>query len=123
LFDKEAIIVPGEGQEFVPKHFIGKFDLHQRTYAIFDFIKVDGKFLYYHILNDDRHLQSQAVGSTVKSLRIPMFQSMPIKVPCIEEQTKIISFLTSIENKILYERKLFQKFEIQKKYLLSNLFI
>jgi type I restriction enzyme S subunit len=38
LFDKEAIIVPGEGQEFIPKYYIGKFDLHQRTYAIFDFI-------------------------------------------------------------------------------------
>ncbi len=28
LFDKEAIIVPGEGQEFIPKYYIGKFDLH-----------------------------------------------------------------------------------------------
>ncbi|MCB0451033.1 MAG: restriction endonuclease subunit S, partial [Confluentibacter sp.] len=26
LFDKEAIIVPGEGQEFIPKYFVGKFD-------------------------------------------------------------------------------------------------
>ena len=32
LFDCEAVIVPGEGQDFIPKYFVGKFDLHQRTY-------------------------------------------------------------------------------------------
>ena len=34
LFDCEAVIVPGEGQDFVPKYFVGKFDLHQRTYML-----------------------------------------------------------------------------------------
>ncbi|HHQ4465477.1 TPA: restriction endonuclease subunit S [Aeromonas veronii] len=33
LFDCEAVIVPGEGQDFIPKYFVGKFDLHQRTYG------------------------------------------------------------------------------------------
>ena len=36
LFDKEAIIYPGEGTEFMPRYFKGKFALHQRCYAIFD---------------------------------------------------------------------------------------
>ena len=49
LFDAEAIIVPGEGQVFVPKYFKGKFDLHQRTYAIMDFKDIDGIFLFYSI--------------------------------------------------------------------------
>lgn len=123
IFDKEAIIVPGEGQEFVPKYYWGKFDLHQRTYAIFDFNNIVGKYLYYHILNDDRHLQSQSVGSTVKSLRLPMFQSMPIKLPCIEEQIKIADFLLVIDNKIDIEAQLLRKLEVQKKHFLVNLFI
>jgi len=37
LFDTEAIIVGGEGQKFIPKYFVGKFDLHQRAYAIMNF--------------------------------------------------------------------------------------
>ena len=37
LFNCEAIIIPGEGSDFIPKYFIGKFDLHQRTYAITKF--------------------------------------------------------------------------------------
>lgn len=123
LFDKEAVIIPGEGQEFTPKYFIGKFDLHQRTYAIFDFKEINGKYLYYHLLDNDRHLQSQAVGSTVKSLRLPMFQSMPIKSPCIEEQQKIAKFLSSIDNKIEIETNVLQKLEEQKKFLLQNMFV
>ena len=40
LFDKEAIIYPGEGTEFMPRYFKGKFALHQRCYAIFDFNEI-----------------------------------------------------------------------------------
>lgn len=40
LFDKEAIIYPGEGAEFMPRYFRGKFALHQRCYAIFDFKEI-----------------------------------------------------------------------------------
>lgn len=123
LFDKEAIIVPGEGQEFIPKFYIGKFDLHQRTYAIFDFDNAIGKYIFFHMLNDNRHLKSQAVGSTVKSLRLPMFQSMPIKFPSIEEQTKISNFLSSVDIKIEIENNLLEKLEKQKRYFLANLFI
>src|SRR5260221_13976023 len=50
LHDCEALIIPGEGTEFLPKHYIGKFDLHQEAYALFDFsIRIDVKFLYYFL--------------------------------------------------------------------------
>ena len=35
--DKVAIIYAGEGQNFFPRYFEGKFALHQRCYAIYDF--------------------------------------------------------------------------------------
>ena len=123
LFNKEAVIVPGEGQKFIPKYFIGKFDLHQRTYAIFDFIGLSGKYLYYHMVIDENHLQSQSVGSTVKSLRLPMFQSMPIKLPSLAEQIKIADFLSYSDSKTDVETELLKKLEEQKIYLLQNLFI
>src|SRR5690606_28833619 len=37
LFDCEAVIIPGEGMRFVPKYYEGKFNLHQRAYALKDF--------------------------------------------------------------------------------------
>lgn len=107
LFDAEAIIIGGEGQDFVPKYFEGKFDLHQRTYAIMDFKNAYGKFLFYYIGYYRHYFLSQAVGSTVKSLRLPMFQKMPIKLPSVKEQQKIATVLTNADKEIeLLEQQL-----------------
>ena len=122
LFDKEAIIVPGEGREFIPKYFIGKFDLHQRTYAVFDFKNTNGKFLFYYITFNDKHLLSQAVGTTVKSLRLPMFESMPISLPSLPEQQKIATFLSALDEKINYAQEEITKIALWKKGLLQQLF-
>jgi len=123
LFDAEAIIIPGEGQEFIPKYFIGKFDLHQRTYAIMDFEPNIGKFLFYYIGFNSNHLNSHAVGSTVKSLRLPMFEKMPINLPCLEEQTQIANFLSAIDNKINHCQVQIEKTEVWKKGLLQQMFV
>jgi len=123
LFDAEAIIVPGEGQVFVPKYFKGKFDLHQRTYAIMDFKDIDGIFLFYSISYNTKHLDSHAVGSTVKSLRLPMFESMPINLPSLPEQTKISVFLSSLDEKIQAVQVQIEKTELWKKGLLQKMFV
>ncbi len=123
LFDTEAIIVPGEGQEFIPKYFIGKFDLHQRTYAIMEFGNNIGKFLYYYISYNSNHLNSHAVGSTVKSLRLPMFEKMPIKLPSLKEQQKIANFLTSIDVKTESTNQEINQMQNFKKGLLQQLFV
>jgi type I restriction enzyme, S subunit len=122
LFDAEAVIVPGEGQEFIPKYFVGKFDLHQRTYAIMGFKNQHGKFLFYSISYNSNHLNSHAVGSTVKSLRLPMFEKMPIYLPCFQEQTKIANFLSAIDEKINTCKAKKEKIEQYKKGLLQNMF-
>jgi type I restriction enzyme S subunit len=123
LFDTEAIIVPGEGQEFIPKYFKGKFDLHQRTYAIMDFEGINGTFLFYSISFNTNHLNSHAVGSTVKSLRLPMFETMPINLPSLPDQTKIANFLSSIDEKINRTETQIQQTQAWKKGLLQNMFV
>ena len=123
LFDAEAIIVPGEGQVFVPKYFKGKFDLHQRTYAIMNFKGMNVMFLFYSISFNTNHLDSQAVGSTVKSLRLPMFESMPIFAPCLAEQTKIANFLSTLDDKINTVQSEIEKTDIWKKGLLQKMFV
>ena len=70
LFDKEAIIYPGEGAEFMPRYFRGKFALHQRCYAIFDFKEIiNAQFLYFYLKTQNSYFVRNAVGSTVPSLR------------------------------------------------------
>lgn len=121
LFDCEAVIVPGEGQDFVPKYFVGKFDLHQRTYAIMDFPKCDGKFLFYIIDYFRAYFLSQAVGSTVKSLRLPMFQKMKLVVPCLGEQKKIAKVLTIADQEIETLQKKLYCLKQEKKALMQQL--
>jgi type I restriction enzyme S subunit len=122
LFDGEAIIVAGEGSDFVPKYFIGKFDLHQRTYAIMDFEDSIGKFIYYYIHHHRSYFFKQAVGSTVKSLRLPMFQKMDIISPCLKEQQKIANFLTVIDNQIQTLEKKKNLLEQYKKGVMQKIF-
>ncbi|MCX8519383.1 MAG: hypothetical protein ORN21_04510, partial [Methylophilaceae bacterium] len=59
----DIFLFDGEGQEFIPKYFVGKFDLHQRTYAITNFSKISGKYLYYYLYQFRNYFLSQAVGS------------------------------------------------------------
>ena len=123
LFDTEAVIVAGEGSDFIPKYYVGKFDLHQRTYAIMDFEKMIGKYLFYYIYNFRQYFLSQAVGSTVKSLRLPMFEKFKIQIPSIKEQTKIANFLSAIDNQIEAIENQITKTETYKKGLLQQMFV
>ncbi len=104
LFDTEAVIVPGEGKDFLPRYYIGKFDLHQRTYAIFNFQQnLKGKYLYFTMFILRYYLREWAVGSTVLSLRLPLFKQLPIPLPPPPEQSRIATVLSwfddLIENK------------------------
>lgn len=121
LFDGEAIIVPGEGQRFEPKYFIGKFDLHQRTYAIMDFASHSGRFLFYMIDYLKVYFLNQAVGSTVKSLRLPMFQKMTFEAPEIEEQQKIAAVLSAADAEISTLEKKLTCLRDEKKALMQQL--
>lgn len=100
LFDAAAVIVPGEGQEFIPRFFEGKFDLHQRAYAVIPNKGVNPRFIYYAILWRRAHFARVAVGSTVKSLRLASFESMSIPLPELETQNRIAHILNTIDDAI-----------------------
>lgn len=92
--DCEALIVPGEGTEFLPRHFRGKFDLHQRAYALFNFSpRVEVRFLYYYLHHVSEYFPRVAVGATVKSLRLRHFKQLPVRLVDIEHQHRIVAIL------------------------------
>lgn len=109
-YDCEAILIPGEGNIGSIFHYInGKFDVHQRVYAIMDFEKtVDIRFLFHQMKrNFGAHAMKNTVKATVDSLRLPTFQNFVVDLPPTrEEQTKIASALGEIdaESEALAER-------------------
>jgi type I restriction enzyme S subunit len=68
------------------------------------------QFMNYEVGGHERHWISK-------------FAPIEILIPSLDEQIKIASFLSSIDEKIETERRVLQQLENQKKYLLSNLFI
>ena len=124
LFDKEAIIYPGEGADFVPRYFKGKFALHQRCYAIFDFDEIiNAKFLYFYLKTKNSYFIRNAVGSTVPSLRLDTFQKLKVVIPSKNTQYSVSLCLSYIEQKCNLENEVLQTLLKQKQYLLHQMFI
>ena len=124
LFDKEAIIYPGEGAEFIPRYFKGKFALHQRCYAIFDFNEIiNAQYLYFYLKMQNSYFVRNAVGSTVPSLRLDTFQKLKVVVPPKEIQYSVSLCLSLLEQKFKVENEILQNLLKQKQYLLRQMFI
>ena len=102
--DCEAILVPGEGGIGSIFHYInGRFDVHQRVYAITQFSpEVSGKFVYlYMTMKFGAHAMQNSVKATVDSLRLPTFQNFEVTMPpTVEEQTAIATVLSDMDAEI-----------------------
>ena len=124
LFDKEAIIYPGEGTEFMPRYIKGKFALHQRCYAIFDFNEIiNAQFLYFYLKTKNSYFIRNAVGSTVPSLRLDTFQKLKVVIPSKNTQYSVSLCLSYIEQKCNLENEILQTLLKQKQFLLRQMFI
>ena len=124
LLDKEAIIYPGEGSEFYPRYYNGKFALHQRCYAIYDIApNFATRYLYFFCKTQNSYFVRNAVGSTVASLRLDTFKRLNIPNIPIKLQKTYVQLLDKIETKIVDNKTVLKKYEEQKRYLLSKMFI
>jgi type I restriction enzyme, S subunit len=103
-YDCEAILVPGEGGIGNIFHYIrGRFDVHQRVYAITQFsTETSGRFVYFYMAEKfGTHAMQNSVKATVDSLRLPMFQNFELVMPpTIEEQTAIAAILSDMDDEI-----------------------
>ncbi|MFV5696918.1 restriction endonuclease subunit S [Flavobacterium sp. ZT3R17] len=78
-------------------------------------------FLFYLLSNID--FTKYVTGSTIPHIYFKDYKNENFGIPCTEEQTKIATFLSQIDEKIEIEKQLLIEYENQKKYLLQNLFI
>ena len=122
LFDTEAVILPGEGMRFQPRYFNGKFNLHQRAYALME-PTLDSRFAFHALDRFKGALADSAVQSTVLSLRMPIIEKFAIPCPTSDdEQQKIADCLGSVDDLIAaYGRKL-EALRQHKQGLMQQLF-
>jgi type I restriction enzyme S subunit len=99
--DCEAILIPGEGRIGEIFHYVnGRFDVHQRVYAITQFAAgISGQYVHLFMC---QHFGAWAMQNTVKatvdSLRLPTFQSFEVHFPpSYEEQIAIANVLFDME--------------------------
>jgi type I restriction enzyme S subunit len=118
-YDCEAILVPGEGRIGSIFHYVdGRFDLHQRVYAITDFdADISARFIHYYMSrNFGAWAMQNTVKATVDSLRLPTFLDFKMMIPSsLAEQTAIAAVLTdmnaeleSLENRLVKTQDLKQ---------------
>src|SRR5699024_8787606 len=121
-YDEETIIYPGEGSEFYPRYFSGKYALHQRAYAVTSDI-INLEYLANMMMLRNNHFVNNAVGSTVKSLRMENFMKCKVFVPSLEEQEKIAQLFKNINNQISIEEEKLTKLEKLKQAYLNDMFV
>ena len=125
--DCEAILTSGDGVGVGKNyHYMnGKFDFHQRVYCLYEFSeRLIGRYLYIYFSNYfyDRVKRLSAKNS-VDSVRMDMISKMEIKLPCLEEQTKIANFLSAIDQKIEVVAQQIEQAKMWKKGLLQQMFV
>lgn len=102
--DCEAILIPGEGGIGSIFHYIhGRFSVHQRVYAITEFVpNVVGRYVYYYMKTYfGRHAMQNSVKATVDSLRLPTFQAFTLALPpSSDEQMAISNVLSDMDTDI-----------------------
>lgn len=125
-FDGEAILTAGDGVG-VGKvfHYInGKFDYHQRVYKLSDFTKgTNGRYIYeYFRKHFIREVTKYTAKTSVDSVRMEMITKMDIPYPSIEEQEKIASFFSLIDDKISLQGEKLKMLKDYKKGMMQKIF-
>ena len=123
-FDDEAIIYAGEGSEFLPRYYNGKFALHQRCYAITicssDYLL---RYIYHYLQTQNNYFIRNAVGSTVPSLRMNCFLKIGIPVAKMDIQEGVVRKLDTLCKKMDNEKYILSLYQRQKAFFMQKMFI
>ncbi|QRA41858.1 restriction endonuclease subunit S [Chryseobacterium cucumeris] len=85
--------------------------------------ELDNLFLLNYLKFKKQNILSTYLQGGQGNLSSEIIKSLLIPIPDSNEQVKIANFLSSIQEKIETEKQILEKLELQKKFLLSNLFI
>lgn len=117
LFNGAFGIIPDEYDDFLSSNDVPSLNINND--------KINPLYLLYYMGRRNYYipLESIAIGSGSKRIHETTLLNLEIAIPTLEEQTSIVSTIYSIEKKFNLEVSVLQYLNMQKKYLLSNLFV
>jgi len=121
LYDGETVCIGRKGTIDKPLYYNGKIWTVDTLFYTHSFNNSVPRFVFNIFQNINWKEYNEASG--VPSLSKNTIEKIEITIPCLEEQTKIANFLSTIQNKIETEKQILEKLELQKKFLLANLFV
>lgn len=85
--------------------------------------KADYNFIYYYLNNNYKHLLSMANGAAQQNLNAQVIKDFIVSLPEIDEQHRISSFLSSLDDKIAVNHRICENLEAQAQALFKHWFI
>lgn len=81
------------------------------------------RYLYNYLKFKEKQIMNLRVGSGLPNIQKNALSALSITLPCFKEQTKIATFLSTIDKKIEKEEKKLEKLKVYKKGLLQKMFV
>ena len=126
IFECESVLTVGDGVGVgnVYHYANGKFNCHQRVYAMNEFNGISGKYFYYFFSTHfGARVKSMTAKTSVDSVRKDMIAKMDIQMPNdMKEQSKIATLLSDIDKKIESQATLVEKLKNTKDAMLVKMF-
>ncbi|MEN9909784.1 MAG: type restriction/modification system, specificity subunit [Bacteroidota bacterium] len=97
---------------------------HNYSIEIINDEVIDNDFLFQLLKYNETEIMKLRIGSGLPNIQKKALVAFPIAFPILkEEQTKIANFLSSIDKKIKTENQISEQYQMQKQYLLHNMFV
>jgi len=122
-FDNEALLLPGNGANVgMVFYFNGKFQAYQRTYVLFDFKNVLGKFLHHYLsANWKKYIQNRQFGSATNYIVLSGLQQFKIPLPSLEVQKRLVAEVEQEEAVIAANRRLIEIMEAKINQVIAEI--
>lgn len=121
IYSGETVFIGRKGTIDKPFYFNGDFWTVDTLFYTYGFKKVYPKFIYCVFQQINWKLHNEASG--VPSLSKSTIEKLKFELPCLQEQQKIASFLSGIDDKLAATNQQINNIQTFKKGLLQQLFV
>ena len=123
IVEPETLIVSNSATPGLPKIMKIKACVHDGWLVFFNYQNVIRDFLYYKFIEIQRKLINQANGSVFQNLKTDIVKNFEIKIPNILTQQKIVTILSSLDDKIELNNRINRNLEEQAQALFKSWFV